>query len=273
MISNLLSIMKRPVLWQRSELPFWDDEHISRGMLEAHLNPEGDAASRKTREIESSVEWFCSVIPEGARLLDLGCGPGLYTKRLSARGYDVTGMDFSKRSIAYATEQDKETCYIYGDYLKLDYENEFDAVTLIYCDYAALTEPERKVLLSKVYRALKPNGLFIFDVFSERHFKKKTEGTSWSANERGGFWSEKPYICMDAAYLYDNGVSAERHIVVTEEGANDYIVWDTAFTPERLCGELSSAGFTVKSRYDDVCGAAFTGEAETLCFIATNGAK
>lgn len=37
----------RPGLWERSAEPFWDGEHISKDMLEAHLNPMVDAASRK----------------------------------------------------------------------------------------------------------------------------------------------------------------------------------------------------------------------------------
>jgi 2-polyprenyl-3-methyl-5-hydroxy-6-metoxy-1,4-benzoquinol methylase len=91
---------------QRSTEPFWDDEHISKGMLEAHLNPDWDVASRKHSLIDRSVQWLSSIIPAGGKILDIGCGPGLYTKRLSDIGYDVTGMDYSKRSIAYAKSQD-----------------------------------------------------------------------------------------------------------------------------------------------------------------------
>ncbi|HOJ15222.1 MAG TPA: class I SAM-dependent methyltransferase, partial [Deltaproteobacteria bacterium] len=63
-------------------------------------------------------EWGNRLISElnltgNERILDLGCGPGLYTKRLSDAGYDVTGMDYSRRSIAYAKEHDTETRYIY----------------------------------------------------------------------------------------------------------------------------------------------------------------
>ena len=48
MVNKLFSLIQKPALWQRSYELFWDDEHISKGMLEAHLNPNWDAASRKT---------------------------------------------------------------------------------------------------------------------------------------------------------------------------------------------------------------------------------
>ena len=46
-MNKLFSLLQRPTLWQRSSKPFWNDEHISKSMLEAHLNPDWDAASRK----------------------------------------------------------------------------------------------------------------------------------------------------------------------------------------------------------------------------------
>ena len=58
----------------------------------------------EVQDIDRSVQWLKSIIPQ-RKILDLGCGPGLYTIRLSAAGYDVTGMDYSRRSIAYAKEQ------------------------------------------------------------------------------------------------------------------------------------------------------------------------
>ena len=87
MVNKILPLLKKPDLWQRSPAPFWDDGHISKGMLEAHLNPELDAASRPLATIDRSVKWLTSMIPAGGEILDLGCGPGLYTKRLSAAGY------------------------------------------------------------------------------------------------------------------------------------------------------------------------------------------
>lgn len=198
MIKSLFSHLQKPVLWQRSSEPFWDDEHISKGMLEAHLNPDWDAASSRHSYIERSAEWLKSIIPAGGKILDLGCGPGLYTIRLSEAGYDVTGMDFSRRSIDYAKAHDKRTEYIYRNYLEMDYTGEFDAITLIYCDYAALVPDERRTLLTKVHRALKPGGLFIFDVFTEQTHIGKGDCTYWSFHENGGFWSEKPHLCLEA---------------------------------------------------------------------------
>ena len=268
MISKLFSLLQKPSLWQSSSEPFWDDEHISKGMLEAHLNPDWDAASRNHHFIDRSVEWLKSIIPTGSKILDLGCGPGLYTKRLSDAGYDVTGIDYSRRSIAYAKENDNKTKYIYQNYLDIDYTEAFDAITLIYCDYAALNPNDRKMLLSKIHRALKPNGLFIFDVFTESKYKGKCDHTYWSYHENGGFWSNKPHLCLEAEYYFENNtVKVDKTVVITENSIREYLIWDTVFNKDTLLKEVIPFGFQIHSIYDDVCGSPYTGKADTLCLI------
>ena len=279
MIDQLFHLLQKPALWQRSTEPFWDDEHISKSMLEAHLNPDCDAASRKHSFIDVSVKWLSGIIPANGKILDLGCGPGLYAKKLSDIGYDVTGMDYSKRSIAYAKSQDSKAEYIYQNYLELDDTDAFDAVILIYGDYAALIPDERKILLEKAYKALKSGGLFILDVFTEKHSSKKLtkpawELTAWGLCENGGFWSAEPHICLDATYLYENNtVVVDQSIVITKSEVKEYLIWDTIYTIEKLTDEVLPFGFTVKSIFDDVSGKPYTGEAETLCFVLERGAE
>lgn len=265
---ELMGLLKKPELWQRSSEPFWDDEHISKGMLEAHLDPDEDGASRKLSTIDKSVAWLSGVLPGSGTVLDLGCGPGLYAKRLAMRGYEVTGIDFSKRSIAYAKSQDDKANYIYQNYLDTDYDEVFDEVLLIYCDYAALISEERQKLLSKIWRSLKPGGVFVFDVFTDKHFAQKREKTLWRRYEKGGFWSSEPHIYLEASFLYENNtVAADKYVVITAEGVKEYVIWDTVYSLERLKEEVAPFGFNVKGVFDDACGRAYTGHSETLCMV------
>ena len=102
MLNELKKYTTKPQLNAPSTNEFWDDEHISKGMLEAHLNPNWDAATRKPEFLDKSVNWITKIAPSSQYkfLLDLGCGPGLYAERFNSARYSVTGVDFSKRSIA-----------------------------------------------------------------------------------------------------------------------------------------------------------------------------
>ena len=92
LFGDLHDLMKPPALYERTDAAFWDDEHISRGMLAAHLDPEFEGASRSFAFMDRSVDWICATAPPAThpRLLDLGCGPGLYAERFARAGYAVT---------------------------------------------------------------------------------------------------------------------------------------------------------------------------------------
>ncbi|EOH64712.1 class I SAM-dependent methyltransferase [Enterococcus mundtii] len=107
------TLLNKPTLYQQTKGAFWDDRHISKQMLQAHLDPEFEGASRKAGFIDESIRWINTVIPPKTypTLLDIGCGPGIYAEKFSRLGYEVTGLDFSKRSIAYAKNLRKTNSY------------------------------------------------------------------------------------------------------------------------------------------------------------------
>ncbi|MFC2032687.1 class I SAM-dependent methyltransferase [Chloroflexota bacterium] len=84
----------------------WTDEYTSKQMLSYHLNEEVDLSSRNAVFVNTSIEWIASHfnVGRGVKIADFGCGPGLYTTRLAKKRAEVTGIDFSARSIQYAQE-------------------------------------------------------------------------------------------------------------------------------------------------------------------------
>ena len=96
MLEQLFSFMQRPRLYQPSTSKFWDDEHISKRMLESHLDPEWDAATRPHKFVDKSVDWIVSILPSKKypKLIDLGCGPGIYAEKFYEKSYCVTGLIF-----------------------------------------------------------------------------------------------------------------------------------------------------------------------------------
>ena len=68
MFQKLQLFMQRPCLYEGSTSKFWDDPHISQGMLEAHLAENVDAATRNLTFVRSSVQWiFTNCTPINAR--------------------------------------------------------------------------------------------------------------------------------------------------------------------------------------------------------------
>jgi SAM-dependent methyltransferase len=270
--------MDKPKLFAAGTEVFWTDEHISKALLEAHLNPDIDAASRQFSFLDKSVAWIAKIVPpkQYTNLLDLGCGPGLYAEQFAKAGYIVTGLDYSKRSIAYANEQTQKSksdiTYRYQNYLTMDFDSEFDVAALIYCDFGALSTADRRVLASKIHKALKPGGKLILDLFTPRLYLGRPESRSWQYNENGGFWSKEPHICFDTVYHYDEDTTELRQsIVQTEESVKCYNIWEHFFTKENLLSEMQIAGFNEFELFGDVAGSVFSDNGDTFCGVFAKG--
>lgn len=275
MYHKLLNYAKnKPHEYAESTSKFWDDEHISKYMLEAHLDPDTEAASRQHAFIMRSAGWIAQMsgTPQGKKLLDMGCGAGIYAEAFHAAGFEVTGIDFAKRSIDYATEQaaikQLPIIYRYENYLEMEYENEFDAATLIFCDFGVLSPENRTILLQKIRRALKPGGIFILDGFTANQYTDFTESRHIEYEE-DGFWNASPHLCIKNNYRYDDSqVYLEQYLIVTEHDCQCYNIWNQAFSTASLEKELSAAGFSDIKFYGNVCGEVRSDDGKTLCAAA-----
>lgn len=263
---------KIPV-YQSSTKAFWDDEHISKGMLSAHLDTDNDGASRKLRTMQKSVEWICEQCPNPRqkRLLDLGCGPGIYSELLYDKGFSVTGIDFSRCSIEYAKahaqETDRNIEYHYQNYLDMDYEEEFDIAILIYCDFGVLSPSDRATLLAKIYRALKSGGILILDAFYEPY--KNSFNEMQSVNfEQGGFWSPKPYVVIQKNHFYaETNNTLERYLLITDNSCECFNIWNQIYLKETFVSEIRAQKFYLLDLFDNICGKDFSGKEETICCV------
>lgn len=257
-IRLLKKIAKKPKLYEKGTSVMWTDPHISKQLLQYHINPDNDLASRSQEKILRITTWILKKTQKSPmKILDLGCGPGLYAELFAQKGHAVTGIDFSTNSIQYATKQAKTKKlnieYINKSYLELDFNDQFDLVILIYCDFCALVPKERDTVLEVIYKALKKDGLFICDVVNEKNIDKKIIPQSWEI-QKSGFWKNTPYIALTSGYHYPEAkVFANHHVVIGENDKVDaYIFWNHYYGKNDLVPMLESKGFTEIETYDNI---------------------
>jgi len=274
MLHTIKQFIRKPSLYQKSEARFWDDPYISQRMLEAHLDPDLESATRKLDFVRQSVDWISNILPtaQHERLLDLGCGPGIYAELFDSKGYRVTGLDLSKNSIQYAkktaNKMGLDIQYLNSDYIQSPIAGEYDLVTMIYCDFGVLSGNERGELLTKVHDILSPNGCFLFDVFTPFEYVNRDEFKEWSY-EDSGFWCANPYLLLHSLYRYDeSNTFLNQYIVATDCVTTCYNLWEHTFTIEELEKDLLKAGFKNMRYYGNVAGAEFGNHYKTLCAIA-----
>jgi SAM-dependent methyltransferase len=254
----------------------WTDEHTSAQMLSFHLDEAIDVSSRNTKFIDRSVEWIASRfnIGKDTKIVDFGCGPGLYTTRLSKRRANVTGIDFSESSIDYATEvaarEQLNISYVKQNYLDFETEDRFDLALMIMCDFCALSPIQRKGILSKFHTILKPGGSVLLDVYSLTAFDQKEEGATYEVNLFNKFWAPRKYYGFLNTFKYnEEKVALDKYTIIEAERTRTVYNWLQYFSPEEMERSFMKAGFSVVEFYSDVAGTPYKRKSSEFAVIAT----
>ena len=276
MFKELQELNSRPTPFQfytADEL--WANEHTSKQMLEYHLNESIDVSSRNRNFIESSVEWIVSQfgVDDKTKIADFGSGPGLYTTRLAERGATVTGIDFSENSLKHAKQVAKQKGlkinYVQANYLDFETTQRFDLIIMIMCDFCALSPEQRKLMLSKYFLLLKPDGSVLLDVYSLTSFNKKEESAIYELNQLNNFWSPQDYYCFVNTFKYDKEkVTLDKYTIIEESKTRVVYNWLQHFSTESLSEEFEENGFKVKELYSDVAGTTFDPETTEFALVA-----
>ena len=276
MYELLQDIARRPEPFSRyTAKELWTRPHLARQMLSFHLNQETDLASCRFETIDQVVNWIDSKLNlSGKRVCDLGCGPGLYTQRFSARGADVTGVDFSAHSLEYARlkarDNEQPIRYLNADYLSDDLPTGFDLVTLIYTDYCVLSPEQRSILLGRMREMLNSDGQIVIDVAGIASLARKEELTKIEERLLDGFWAEGDYVGIKRSFVYpDKNLSLDRYLIVEPDESWQIFNWFQHFTPESIESELQNAGFEINQMVGDLSGVLLKPESDLIGVVAS----
>ncbi len=276
MFNKLEEINSRPTPFQvYTAEDLWTDDHTSKKMLEYHLNEAVDLSSRNRDFISRSVKWIVSHfgINSNTSMADFGCGPGLYTTLFAENNADVTGIDFSGRSIQHAKkiadQKGLNITYCQQNYLEFETEKRFDLITMIFCDYCALSPAQRKTLLAKFYSFLKPGGLVLLDVHSINTFNSIDEVVLYELNQLDSFWSPAKYYGFLNTFKYvEEKVTLDKYTIIEKARTRVVYNWLQYFSKDSLREELNENGFEVNEFYSDVAGSAFSSDSADMAVVA-----
>jgi SAM-dependent methyltransferase len=249
----------------------WTRPHLAAQMLEYHLNQATEHASRTIPDIERIVDWIDVQLDlDGKRVADLGCGPGLYARRMARRGARVTGVDFSASSLDFARTRDMNNIdYIEGDYLEDDLPSGFDIVVLIYCDYCALSPEDRQRLLGRIQTMLNTGGHLVMDLNGPGAFDAVSDFVVMEERLMGGFFAPGDYIGIHKTDVYeDEWLSLDRFFIIEPDAAWQIFNWVQYYSPESAAAELAEGGFMVSAMTGGLDGTPLENESKVIGIVA-----
>ena len=242
-----LANLARPVPWQGvSKIP-WHEADFSERMLAEHLDQSHDMASRRAEIIERQVTWLFERALGGTpgRVLDLGCGPGLYTAAFARRGCRCTGIDIGPASIDYAREHDPESEYVLGDIRTTDLGSGFDLAIMMFGEFNTFSRPEGQDVLAAMRDAVFPGGSVALELQAEQQVRlRATGGPAWRAQSASVFSRQPHLVLEDHHWFEDDAVGVTRFFVVDPDGSIAmYVDTAQAYFPHECVELLQSTGF------------------------------
>lgn len=231
----------------------WDEPGFSARMLANHLSQEHDWASRRSAIIDRQVDCIEACLPDApALVLDLGCGPGLYTSRLARHGHHCVGVDFSPAAIAYAREQaalqnnEKHLEYILADIRQYRPERKFDAILVLFGELNVFNRQDAAAILKIAAEALKSEGKLFLEVHTFQEIKQQgLAAPNWQSFATGLF-SAEPHLCLEEnAWHEDSATAMTRYITIDAATAacREYLSGMCAYTDGGYVTLLEECGF------------------------------
>ncbi len=185
--------------------------------------------------------------------VDLACGTGSVALLLANRGLQVTAVDISEEMLTSAQQKTADLSapplFVRQDLAMLHLPKGVDLAVCALDSLDYILEPERcQMAISRVFKALNPGGIFIFDVNTPQKLRAMDGQVFLDEDEdvycvwRGAF-DEQTNICSYGMDLFQRrGECWSRFF----EEHREY-----AYSQEQLTGFLKNAGFTHIQVYGD----------------------
>lgn len=140
-------------------------------------DPQGYSDRTFHADMSHARNRFTSLLPHGARILDLGCGSGRDTREFASEGFDVTPVDGSE-GMCHVSRKNTGIETRHMLFSELDYESCFDGVWAC-SSLLHVPSSELPSILSKVHDALVPHGIF-YMTFKKGSFEGERDGRHYT---------------------------------------------------------------------------------------------
>jgi SAM-dependent methyltransferase len=148
-------------------------------------------------------------IPEQAHILDLACGRGRHSIYLNSIGYNVTGLDLSEESIAFAKQFETDNLHFDVHDMSKPYHQQFNAVFNLFTSFGYFENEANNLNTIKAIKSnLKENGVGVIDFMNVNYViqnlidkdEKVVEGILFTQKR----YEENGYILKDITFESNN---------------------------------------------------------------------
>ena len=263
---NLIDLLRRASVrapWtEGSEIP-WHAPEFSERMLHEHLSRQHDAASRRLQKVSAHVAWMHRALlgERPSKVLDLCCGPGLYTSRLARLGHECVGVDYAPASIAYAVRlahEEKLRCiYLQEDVREARFGAGYGLAMLIFGEFNTFHPSDARQMLRRVHTALQDEGTLLLEPLRLDAMERlANSGSRWhSASE--GLFSDRSHLYLEGRFWDEQSRTHTTRYFVVDAASGQveaHALTQQAYTQDDLHELLVECGYHQVQFYPSLLG-------------------
>jgi len=224
---------------QRSKTrqPWWEDL-FNEDFMRASARVSDEHIRREVTFIEESLG-----VAAGGVVLDLGCGAGHHAVEFASRGYGVVGYDLSLYQLALAAdvaqERSQKINFLQGDMREMAFEEMFDGVFCWNTTFGYFEEDKNLAVAQRVFRALRPGGMFLIDVLNRDFAAASAPCTVWYEGDS--------CVCMDdmSVDYISSRLRVKRSIILDDGRTKESLFSLRLYSLHELGKLLHEVGFRV----------------------------
>ncbi len=215
---------------------------------------------RAADEMDGALELMR--LPDGARVLDLCCGPGRHAIELHKRGFVVTAVDRFEKYLAQLREKQPDIETVQADMRAFRREEAFDGVINLFTSFGYFEDDENVQVARNVLDSLKPGGCLLMELSGKEPLSRKFQPRRWHELDDGSILLEKVEVLdnwrrVEATWILLRG--DERHTFTSNT---------RCYSGVELTDLLHEAGFADVTLYGAFDGRPYDENAERLVACA-----
>ncbi len=164
--------------------------------------------SRDEQEAKNSLDKLLVALSlePGACIMDLACGKGRHSRYLAEKGFQVTGLDISEKSIEFARQFETEQLEFFQHDMRKPFRaNYFDGVLNMFTSFGYFeTDLEHLHALQNIATNLKVGGVFLLDYFNSQWVQANLVSAETKVSEGVTFqltkWIDKGHVFKEVAF-------------------------------------------------------------------------
>jgi SAM-dependent methyltransferase len=210
-------------------------------------------------------------LPDGAAVLDMGCGPGRHAVEFARRGFHVTGVDRTVAALDRAKQRAADLKldieWVQADMREFRRPEAFDAAINLYTSFGYFQEKadDRRVL-ENMLASLRPGGRLALELIGKEILARIFQKRDWEMAEDGTLLLQERHVEQDWSWM------RARWIVIKGSERHEYLLTHRVYSAVELRELAADVGFVDVRVYGSLAGTPYDERAERLVLTARKAA-